>query len=201
MDSSLFLVARVTIGSLGELAWMTTDGDPYSPHDMLDFSVGADIGRVFELYRSTYLPIDQSLNVLSAVGLLEYNRWILITDDSGAIVAFALLKVTRSGLKFGLAGHDDSMRAKLAVVTLHRNALRLEGVFAEVSPPIERALIGHVPEVPADSARSVLDKSVTPDADGVHYFRQIVNVGRRKKLLVGRPLVLPAPSAPAKKPR
>ena len=113
------------------------------------------------------LRIDDRLNIGMPEALLEYNRWVMVVDRSGSVLAFACFKTTRHGLKLGL---------------------NVRGVYGEVSGGVERVVAGRVPEVPPDVAEQVLGKAVEPHKDGRHYPREITNVGLKTKLLVGNPM-------------
>lgn len=63
------------------------------------------------------------------------------------------------------------------------------GVYAEVSGGVELAVLGRVAEVSPSDASRILGKPVMIEDDKRHYKREIANVGMRRKLLVGRPLV------------
>jgi len=183
----LLLVARLTPDMLGDkLEWLAGGDLPFEPVDPLDFLVGSDIGSIFELYKAAYSELDPRLNVQMPEALLEYNRWVLVVGEQG-ISAFACFKTTPSGVKLGLAATDQSESGKTALKQILRQGLNVEGVYAEVSEGLELALTGHVPEVPPDLAKPVLEKPTTEDADGRHYLRDITNVGPKRKLMVGRP--------------
>lgn len=188
MNDSGFLVARVrSIAADESMAWLMTDGPPFEPADPLDF-LNSDANDVFELYKSTYLRIDSRLNVGMPEALLEYNRWVLVIDDDKNLLAFACYKTTESGLKLGLVAAAEDPAGKTVVKVILRQSLNVAGAYAEVSEGVERVVVGHVPEVPVAEVERVLHKSVEPDEDGRHYEREITNVGRKRKLLVGLPL-------------
>ena len=188
MNHSGFLVARARSLSVDEsMAWLATDGPPFEPADPLDF-LDPEARDVFELYKATYLRIDDRLNVGMPEALLEYNRWVLVTDDEGSLLAFACFKTTEGGLKLGLAASAEDPAGKTALKAVLRRGLNVTGIYAEVSEGVERVVVGHVPEVPNTEVEQVLHKTVTPDEDGRHYEREITNVGPKRKLLVGLPL-------------
>jgi len=185
----LFLVARLTLAELEEeMAWLVGDDSPFEPLDPIDFLTGPDLKRVYDLYRATYSRFDSKLNAEMPEALLEFNRWVLIVDDDDSLFAFACFKTTPTGLKLGLTTSDGRAEGKVAVVQLARKALNVEGVFGEVSPPIESELVGHVPEVPAELVGAILAKTIDIQSDRRHYSREITNVGSKMKLMVGRPL-------------
>ena len=188
MNDGGFLVARVRSVSAGEsMAWLATDEPPFEFADPLDF-LDSDARSIFELYKDTYLRIDDRLNVGMPEALLEYNRWILVIDDAGSLLAFACYKTTENGLKLGLAASAEDQAGKATLKAVLRQGLNVSGVYAEVSEGVERVVVGHVPEVPVAEIEQVLHKVVKPDQDGRHYEREITNVGPKRKLLVGLPL-------------
>lgn len=74
---------------------------------------------------------------------------------------------------------------------LNRKDFNVAGVFGEVSPPLEKVLRGHVPALNASDAAKVLQssKKITRIAkDRKHYWRDIKNIGEKRKMMVGRPL-------------
>ena len=148
-------------------------------------------GEAFGLYREAYSALDPALNVSQPAELAEYNRWLIVQDVRGAIVAFICFKTTSWGLKLGLVATNDSPEAKDAVKTILRRVLAEDAVYAEVSNGVELALRGHVAVIDASMAQEILvGKRIEPDADGLHYRRIISNVGPKKKLMVGQPLTL-----------
>ena len=109
MNDGSLLVARVAPDSLGEtLEWLGSDEPPFQPVDPLDFLSSAEIVAVYELYRTQYLRIDDRLNIGMPEALLEYNRWVIVVDRSGNVLAFSCYKTTRHGLKLGLEGHSEA---------------------------------------------------------------------------------------------
>ena len=188
MNDSSFLVPRVLPESVGEdLAWLQSGQPPYDPVDPLDFLAGGDIEAVYELYRTQYSRLDPELNVQMPEALLEYNCWVLIVDETDAVMAFACYKTTPYGLKLGLIASGDNTRGKDALKALLRLGLNVPGVYGEVSGAVEHLAAGYAPEIPAEQAGRVLEKQVEPDADGMHYRREITNVGFKTKLLMGKP--------------
>ena len=180
MNDGSFLVARVAPDSLGEtLEWLGSDEPPFQPVDPLDFLSSAEIVAVYELYRTQYLRIDDRLNIGMPEALLEYNRWVIVVDRSGNVLAFSCYKTTRHGLKLDLTAASDDAGGKAALKAVLRLGLNVRGVYGEVSGGVERVVAGHVPEVPPDMAEQVLG----------YYTREITNVGRKTKLLVGNPML------------
>jgi hypothetical protein len=103
-------------------------------------------------------------------------------------VAFVLAKTTAFGVKVCATGTNGSREAKTAVIRFHIGALNTDGVYAEVSPPIEAKLAGDVPVVPVTRAGRVLEsKAIVPDTDGGHYVREVTNIGPQRKKMVGKP--------------
>jgi hypothetical protein len=143
VNPALFLVARLTWPSDTEsFAWVAADGAPFEPVDPLDFVNGPEINTLFGLYRDAYSVLDPALNVTQPAELVEYNRWLLVEDPEGAVVAFACFKTTSWGLKLGLVATDVSQAAKAAVKTILLGVLTEDGVYAEVSNGVERSVIG-----------------------------------------------------------
>ena len=172
MNDGLFLVARVAVDSLGE-----------------DFLNSAEVVAAYDLYRTQYLRLDARLNIRTPAALLEYNRWVIVVDRSGSVLAFACFKTTQHGLKLGLTAASDDAGGKAALKSLLRLGLNVRGVYGEVSGGVERVVAGRVPEAPPDVAEQVLGKTVEPHKDGRHYTREITNVGPKTKLLVGNPML------------
>lgn len=190
MDHGAFLIARLTLGETVQCYdWLPADDMPYEPVDPIDFLLGDEIALVYHLYRTQYGAIDEALNIPMPEALLEFNRWILFSDEAGEIVAFACFKTTGAGLKLGAVASTGSASAKLALKSLVRRGLNVDGVFAEVSNGLERVVAGHAPEVGATMIEAVLHKPVTLHEDGRHYEREITSVGVKRKLLVGRPYI------------
>ena len=190
MNDGLFLVARVAADSLGEtLEWLGSDEPPFQPMDPLDFLSSAEVVAVYDLYRTQYLRLDAKLNIRTPEALLEYNRWVIVVDRSGSVLAFSCFKTTHYGLKLGLTASTEDAEGKAAVKTILRLGLNVLGVFGEVSEGVERVVTGRVSEVPPAIAETVLGKAVVPHKDGRHYTREIANVGPKTKLLVGKPVL------------
>lgn len=189
MNASLFLVARIATGaSFGQADWIGSDGPPFECVDPVDF-LSTDIDAIYDIYSAQYLKIDPTLNVRMPEALLEYNRWLLVTDGNGLIRAFVCFKTTRFGLKLGLAASSGCPEAKATLKGILRNSLSVEGVYGEVSGGVEAVVSGHAPQVSAGAAQVVLGKTIDPDEDGAHYTREIANVGPRRKVMVGYPIL------------
>ena len=201
MDSGLFLVASVHVDDVDtDAGWLTDDDDVrYRKINPIDIDEVRD--RVYEMYRGTYAGFSAQPLIPSSHGLMKYARWILfskvqvpagegVTITADDISAFALFKVTNPGLKAGLKGHDDSPEARRAIVRFAVRSFNADGIFGEVSPPIEDRIRRDVPVVPFEVAREVLEQLGKFDtkADGdEHYTRRIGNLGVVRKLMVGRP--------------
>ena len=90
MNEGSLLVARVAPDSLGEtLEWLGSDEPPFQPVDSLDFLSSAEIVAVYEVYRTQYLRIDDRMNIGMPEALLEYNRWVIVVDRFGNVLAFS----------------------------------------------------------------------------------------------------------------
>ena len=142
------------------------------------------------LYKQTYRKIDSKLFIQNKYALLKYTHWIILIDDGETITGFFLCSKHKKGIKLGLTAANDLEAAKEAIIDLNRKALNIPTVFGEVSPPLEKVLIGHVPEVEAKVAKQVLSptKQITRiHKDRKHYWRKIKNIGERKKMMVGKP--------------
>ncbi|NTU70964.1 MAG: hypothetical protein HGB10_03970 [Coriobacteriia bacterium] len=192
MNHGSFLVARLRPAEvLAEWDWLKAEDEPFQREDPVDFLLSTEIQAVYSLYRQEYSKLDAKLNVPMPDALLEYNRWVLFSDEHGVLVAFACFKTTDSGLKLGILATNGDSLAKSAAKRLTRSALALAGVYAEVSGGLERSLSGRVPVVPSDVAEVVLGKPIMKLPDGEHYRRSISNVGARTKIMVGLPPATP----------
>jgi hypothetical protein len=163
VTDGLYLVARLIATEVcDDMSWLTGEEWPFRSVDPIDF----ETDKVFALYEEVYRKIDTALNVSAADELLEFTRWVLITDEQGGLMAFVCFKMTESGLKLGLTASTDAELARSALKRVLRNALNLDGVYGEISPPVEFALVGYVPEVPCELAQAILGKAVTLEDDG-----------------------------------
>ena len=189
-----FKVAYLRTDSVHDMrsyTWLTGDDEPYQEMDSIEFDDGFVV-NIYGIYKDAYSRISSVLYLNDKYQLLKYTRWIVLEDSQGKIAGFFLCTDHKNGVKLGLAAAVDSKEAKIALKTLCRKAFNVEGVFAEVSPPLEKALAGHVPEVDARTAQKVLGpgKKISKiDADKKHYFREIKNIGDKRKIMVGRPLL------------
>ena len=186
MDDSLFLVANIGVDTaLSETAdWVIATGEPYTHGDPVDVPFSAT-SELFTTYLRTYEKLGTHLK--NPMELFEYNRWILVRDGDDKLVAFVIFKTTPWGLKLGVVGSDGSRRGKECLLALLTMALNVEGVYGEISPPLEDKLTNKIPLVSARTASKVLEKDIEPEADGYHYRRDIKGIGSQTKLLVGRP--------------
>jgi hypothetical protein len=95
VNDGLFLVARVAADSLGEtLEWLGSDEPPFQTMDPLDFLSSAEVVAIYDLYRTQYLRLDARLNIRTPEALLEYNRWVIVVDRSGCVLASSCFKTT-----------------------------------------------------------------------------------------------------------
>lgn len=189
MIDSVFLVARISASALSErLEWVVGTEVPYSEIDPLDLDDEL-IDAVFAMYTATYGAIDERFNIPDKYSLFEYNRWLLIEDETGGLLGFVLMKTTAFGVKIGLTASDGSAEGKTAVRGFHERVFFVDGVYAEVSDAMERIVTKKdVPRVTAADAQQVLaGKQLEAQADGYHYARVITGVGDRVKIMVGKP--------------
>lgn len=186
MDNGLFLIATIDVDTAlnGPANWVVTTGTPYTQMDPIDVPTSlAD--ELFSIYFRTYEGLGMHLQ--EAMGLFEYNRWILIRNENNELVAAIVFKTTTWGLKLGIVGTDGSPQGKDCLISLLIKTLNIECVYGEVSHPLEEKLDNKVPQVSSHIAKRVLEKDIAPEADGHHYRRVIEGIGSKKKLLVGRP--------------
>jgi hypothetical protein len=186
MDDSIFLVADIDLKyALNRPAeWVIATGEPFTRFDPIDLPDSLR-SELFEVYMRTYKRLGMHLK--EKEHLDEYNRWILIRNKENKPVAFLLLKTTAFGLKLGAAGSDGSREGKDCVLTFLAKILTIEGVYGEISPPLEGKLSDNVPKVAAGFAEEVLEKDIEPDTDKYHYLGHIKNIGQQRKLMVGKP--------------
>ena len=194
MNGKPFKVAFIDINSVYDKRrydWLTADGTPYIEMDSLDFDDDF-LETIYRIYKHTYSKISSDLYLTDKYELLKYTRWVVLQDSHQNVAGFFLCTDHNNGVKLGLAAAIDSRAARAALKTLCINAFNVDGVFAEVSLPLEGALIPDVPEVDARTAEKVLgpEKKISNiDTDGKHYSRYIKNIGDKKKMMVGRPLL------------
>jgi hypothetical protein len=193
MRGKPYRIAIITIDSVKRrsFGWLATGGKPFAQFDPADIDDDL-LTSVFNLYRHVYSKIDPNLFIRDKFALLKYTRWVILIDDEKNIAGFLLCREHDYGIKLGLTAAADSKKAKEAVVDLNRKAFNVAGVFGEVSPPLEKKLKGHVPELKASVAAKVMQplKRITRvDKDRKHYWREIKNIGEQRKMMVGRPLI------------
>lgn len=170
-------------------SWITSSNKPFVEYDAVDIDDSL-IAAVYDLYRHVYGKINNTLYIQNEFALLKYTRWIILVDQSKKLAGFMLCREHPCGVKLGLTAATDSKEAKKAVVVLNRKALNVQRVFAEVSPPLENVLKGYVPLIKASDAAKVLNSSHKIKhiyKDGYHYSREISNIGKQKKVMVGKP--------------
>ncbi len=187
-------LAVITVDSVTRQSfdWIATGGKPFVPIDPVDMPDDL-LTSVYNLYRHVYSQIDRNLLIRNKHALLKYTRWVILIDDAKQVAGFALYHREHDrGIKLRLTAAADSKEAKKAVVELNRKAFNVNGVFGEVSPPLEKAVKGHVPELKSSVAQKVLSPSkkiCRADKDGKHYWRKITSVGERRKMMVGLPII------------
>lgn len=151
------------------------------------------VSAVWAMLVLTYAKI--GLIVEQPRELYKYDNWELF-DEDGTWVAFVLSKTTSFGQKLGLAGSDGSRAGRQAVKAYVADSFFDGGRYAEVSHRMEElAFEAGAPVICAAYARDLLNKSVEPANDGVHYRRAIKGVGDVTKVLIGRPLGIPVTSS------
>lgn len=151
------------------------------------------VSAVWTMVQVTYAKIGLIVN--QPRELYAYDNWELF-DDDGTWVAFVLSKTTPFGQKLGLAGSDGSRGGRKAVKEYVANSFFDAGRYAEVSHRMEElAFEAGVPIVCSVYARDVLNKSVEPASDGVHYRRAIKGIGDVTKVIIGLPFGTPVTSS------
>lgn len=194
-------LARLSISECQQHASTNWYGDlsepPFEDVDALDID-DALLKKVHALYAASYgKQTDNGLPLLISDprGLLKYDVWVLLfanTDDNSP-VAFLLASTTACGIKGGLLGTDGDRKSKKAILTLKTAILQQSRVYAEVSDNLENKLKGEVPTVDFEMAEKVLATLGKSDAvaepDGKHYTRKIGNLGKVRKLMVGKPVL------------
>lgn len=166
MNEASFLVACLPVDRANSATnWLTNDNDArYQALDALDLP-DPILERIYGLYKRMYSALSPRPLISSPEQLLDYNRWILLVSrpvasgklpDPEDIVGFTLFKVKTPGLKVGLMGTDGSADARRAVRSFAVRSFNTDGVFGEVSPPVEDKLEGDVPVVRFKDAKQVL---------------------------------------------
>lgn len=192
MQVKPYKIAIIAVDSVKRrsFSWLAAGGKPFIQLDPADIEDDL-IDSVFNLYKNVYSQINTTLLIRDKYALLKYTRWIILIDDKKHTVGFLLCREHKNGIKVGLTAASDSKEAKKAVVELNRKAFNVAGVFGEVSPPLEKVLRGHVPELSASDAAKVMQPSKKINRvakDGKHYWRGIKNIGVKRKMMVGRPV-------------
>ena len=192
MQVKQYRIAVITVDSIKRrsFGWLVTGGKPFVQLDPADIDDDL-IDSVYNLYKTVYSQINPTLFIRDKYALLKYTRWIILIDDKKHVAGFLLCREHKNGIKLGLTAAADSKEAKKAVVEINRKAFNVAGVFGEVSPPLEKVLRGHVPELKASDAAKVLQPSKKINRvakDRKHYWRDIKNIGEKRKMMVGRPI-------------
>lgn len=173
----LLQAARLLLAS----QWRTVTGAQRD--DILDV--------MWAMYTSSYQKIGMHVKNPAEM-LAKYDIWqVCIHDDRP--IAFNLCTTTPLGLKTGLLGSDGSPDGRRAARQHARDRYGTPGVYTEVSHGVEKLVAG-APVVCAVYVAGVLNKTVAPTDDGVHYQRELEGVGVVTKKLVGTPKG--APSGP-----
>jgi hypothetical protein len=194
-------LARLSLSELQQYAGTNWYGDlstpPFEDVDALDID-DALLKKVHALYTAAYrneTDKGRPLLISDPEGLLKYDVWVLLfanTDDNDP-VAFMLASTTACGIKGGLLGTDGDQQSKRAILTLKTAVLQQSRVYAEVSDDLETRLKGRVPTVPFEMANKVLTTlgktDAVPEPGSEHYTRKIGNLGRVRKLMVGKPIL------------
>lgn len=141
---------------------------------------------VWGMYETSYRSI--GMHLPSASALLKYTYWEIHMNTEGQPDAFWFAEPTTRGFKLGLTGSDGSPSGKSAVKQQLSQKFHKLGWYGEVSHAIEAiAVKGGAPTVCNVFVEEVLKKPIEPDLNGVHYFRNLGNVGKVKKRMVGNP--------------
>ena len=188
MPDNTFLIARLQCNSdyCSNMEWIVDQKSPYETVDPI--AVPDDLlEHIYSLYKKEYSNIDPELLLNDKDALFKYNRWILLENDTGNVCAFFLYTTKSYGLKLGITATDQSSLAKKSLIEFHIKAFNISGVVGEISPPLEDKIIDKVPRIPATKAGHIFNKKIAPHDDEDHYYREIKNVGRKKKILVGKP--------------
>ncbi len=192
MAATIHYLARVRLADLAELnlGFVVSGGEPFEAIDGID--IEDDLKQaVFDMYVEAYSQLDPKLNVTDPDALLDYTRWLLVVGGGDEVVGFVLSKGSEYGVKVCALATDGSKPAKDAIKALLRRLFVEEGIYGEVSDAVEAIVADHAAWVGATRAAEILaPNEIEPDEDdedGFHYFRVIDNVGRKRKLMVGKP--------------
>lgn len=197
MNKSLMLRANIQIDeNLSEdMCWLNLDNsENYFEVDLLDEDFSEVASDVFKIYENVYKSFYPKLELLfeAPEELLKYNRWILFTNSDDEITGFCLLSVTDFGLKSCLLGANKDCNATRSSVVSFKKAMLNDSIsFGEVSGRLKNAIINDVPIVKVEHAIKLLEslgksKAVATTNEN-HYEREIYNIGKVEKLMVGKP--------------
>lgn len=141
---------------------------------------------VWKMYRDSYAKI--GLNITAPEQLSELQWWRVHINAKGEPDAFALGKLTPYGAKSIAAGTDGTIDGKVALKNYVVFMYSQPGFYAEVSHAMRKLSAG-APKVTREQAQRILEgKQLHPAADDLHaYERDIANVGRVQKIMVGLP--------------
>jgi len=139
--------------------------------------------QIWALYEASYAKI--GLAIPGPQGLMRYENWE-VAFDGDTPIAFNVYRNTPAGRKAGALGTDGSSAAKSWIKKHLKTRFKQHNIYAEVSDAVEHLSRG-VPVVCAIHVPKVLDKPVIPQADGIHYKRNIQGVGWHIKKLIGNP--------------
>jgi len=176
--------------------WLLDDeSEHYFDTDILDMPEEL-VNVVFSQYQASYENVDETPRpklIQDADGLFKYNRWILFYEDNDpnqTVICFCLYKTTDFGLKSTLGGSDGSKAGKRCMLTFKTTAFNTDGVYGEISGPLERCIIHDVPVVPIEKTKKLLNelgKTGIEECDDNHYSRIIGSLGSIEKIMVGKP--------------
>ena len=175
-----------------DLDWVVSGAPPLQTINLFDIEQ-ATINRIWDLYTKAYGGYSKNLFFRNVFSFQKYARWILFLNRNKELDAFAFFKYHPNGFKLGIiAANFTNAAAKNAVIDFLRLVFCVRGVFGEVSDRIEKRLKGHVPIVDPKLAEMILKpkKILGFDQNGTHYSRDLKNVGKVKKIMVGIPINL-----------
>lgn len=161
--------------------WQEVSRSDLSP-DLLD--------RVWDMYKASYAKIGLKASSVDEM-VSDYDVW-RIAYEGDVPVAFSVATSTPFGVKSGLSGSDGSAAGKGILKKLYSTIYKQSGNYAEVSHAVEHIVTkSGAPVVCAVYAPMILKKKVDISEDGIHYSRNLQNVGKVTKVLVGRPRGIP----------
>lgn len=186
MPHNSLLIARFCIDSkeYSNLNWLVELVNPYKEFDSIEVPDKL-LEHIFFLYKQAYKS-DSKLLIKDKYALFKYNRWILLENEDGNICTFMLYSSKNYGIKLGITASDGSRIAKKALIMFHIKAFNVVGVIGEISPPLEKKIIDEIPKIKASKVSAIIDKVIISLKDGYHYKREITNIGKKIKILVGR---------------